>query len=288
MKNFFKGISLLFFVFLSLNAKATNYYVNNNATTGDVYCSAVGNAGNNGLTAATPKLTLSALYNAYGPSGTNVLTSGDIIYVDAGIYIETDQNLTIAVAGLKIVGAGMSATIFDNNNELDNFIRLRANNITLQDFYIREYSNNTAIAQAIDITGGAYTGINITRIQVDNNGYTSGGAYPIEIHDGSSVTFTNGGGTCNDGWIQSGGIHVDDVGTIVNFYSYLFVGNMRSDGTNGVALRINNGTVNIYNSYFTDNVVDGGSESIIYQAAGTLNIYDCKFDENDYEYSFSE
>ena len=288
MKNFVRIVGGLVLLLSFLNVGAANYYVNNNSLIGDVYCTSVGDVGNNGLSASTPKLTLTALYNAYGPSGTNVLTSGDIIYVDAGTYIESERNLTIAVAGLKIIGAGMSSTIFDNNSNLHNFIRLRANNITLQDFYIREYANNTTIAQAIDITGGAYTGINITRVQVDNNGYTSGGAYPIEIQDGSSVTFTNGGGTCNDGWIQSGGIHIDDAGTVVNFHSYLFVGNMRSDGTNGVALRINNGTVNIYKSFFTNNVVDGGSESIIYQSAGTLKIYDTKFDENDYDYSFNE
>ena len=139
LKHLKHWILTLFSIFILFGAEATNYYVNNNSTVGDIYCTAVGNIGNNGLSASTPKLTLSDVYNTYGPSGTNVLTNGDIIYVDAGTYTSSDRNLSITVAGLKIIGAGISATIFDNADGDHNFIRLNANNITLQDFYIKRY-----------------------------------------------------------------------------------------------------------------------------------------------------
>ena len=276
MINFFKILILFVFLFVwSREVYATNYYVNNNSTTGDVFCTAVGVAGNNGTSAATPKATLSNLYSTYGPSGTNVLTSGDIIYVDAGTYTSSDRNISITVAGLKIIGAGMAKTIFDNNNGDHNFIRLNANNITIQDFYIKRYSKSgSTYAPAINITEGAYTGINITRVQVDNNGATSA-LYPIEIGANASVTFNAGGGSCNDGWVLSGGVRIYGAGTVVNFTNYLFVGNMRNE--HGAGLRVENGTVKVYNSIFTSNITDSDKYgSAIYVAGGTVNIYDSK------------
>ena len=44
---------------------ATSYYVNDNITAGDVYCSAIGDDANNGTSPSTPKRTIQAIINAY-------------------------------------------------------------------------------------------------------------------------------------------------------------------------------------------------------------------------------
>lgn len=66
----------------------THYYVNDGATTNDVYCSAIGDAANDGLSAATPKADIQSILDAYD------LEAGDTIYVDTGRY-ELNANITI-------------------------------------------------------------------------------------------------------------------------------------------------------------------------------------------------
>lgn len=59
---------------------ALTYYVNDGSTVGDVYCTAVGAAGNDGLTPATPINSLERLFGLYK------LDAGDIVYLDTGVY----------------------------------------------------------------------------------------------------------------------------------------------------------------------------------------------------------
>ena len=68
-------ISVIFFSF-SLNAK--KIYVNDGSLTGDIYCSAIGNNSNTGLSSSQPYLTLA---KAIGVAADN-----DSILVDAGTY----------------------------------------------------------------------------------------------------------------------------------------------------------------------------------------------------------
>ena len=60
------------------------YFVNDNSLTNDAFCTAVGSNSNDGASTNTPMANLEFLWDTYGPSGSNVITSGDIIYVDAG------------------------------------------------------------------------------------------------------------------------------------------------------------------------------------------------------------
>jgi len=87
---------------------ATNYYVNDDSTIGDVYCSAVGDDAKDGMSAATPKPTIQAIIDAYG------LVAGDTVYVDAGTYVE---NIVIggADSGLTLQGAGAGLTFVNGN-----------------------------------------------------------------------------------------------------------------------------------------------------------------------------
>jgi len=86
------------------------YYVNDVYTTGDVFCTAIGNDGNDGLSPATPKLTLASLLSTY------VLGAKDTVFTDAGTYV-TQQTFTGADEGaisgqLVFIGAGTNLTIF--------------------------------------------------------------------------------------------------------------------------------------------------------------------------------
>jgi len=68
----------------SLRNNPVHYYVNDSSTNRDVYCTAVGNDANTGLTNSLPMATLNALLERYDlASGTN---GGDIVYIDTGVY----------------------------------------------------------------------------------------------------------------------------------------------------------------------------------------------------------
>jgi len=56
------------------------YYVNNDTLNNDIWCSAVGNSSNDGLSPATPLPTIQDVIELYSPS------FGDTIYVDSGTY----------------------------------------------------------------------------------------------------------------------------------------------------------------------------------------------------------
>ena len=74
-------VTLLIITLISYNSFGANWYVNDGSTTGDVFCSAVGNNANNGSSTSTPKRSLK---NAYA-----LAASGDVIYIDAGTYTDS-------------------------------------------------------------------------------------------------------------------------------------------------------------------------------------------------------
>ncbi len=281
MNGLIKSILFSLTLLLFSSVKATNYYVNNNSTLGDVFTSAVGNNVNTGLTSALPKATVSNVLTTYGAG----MVLGDSIIVDAGTFYQTDRNLLLP-AGVVLIGAGMDLTIFDNNQDGATgyyFARL-SSNVTVKNICITRYGIDNTYAQAIDVIAGALN-VNIINVQIDRCGRTTG-LYPIEIHLGAQVIINGGGATCDNSMIMSGGIHVEGVTTDVVIRNYLFINGER--GENGTALRVTDGTVKVYNSKFENNIVSNGGESIVYQIAGTLKFYDCTFDNNSYEYTTNE
>ncbi|MFM7022647.1 MAG: T9SS type A sorting domain-containing protein [Flavobacteriales bacterium] len=104
----------ILFLFLSFHAYGANYYVNDNSTSGDRWCSAVGNDANNGTAVSTPKLTLLSVLTSYD------LGAGDIVYIDHGTYSWTGINWAVSASNdygtgtganvLTIQGAGTGGT----------------------------------------------------------------------------------------------------------------------------------------------------------------------------------
>ena len=94
-----------------------NFYVNDASTSDDVYCTAVGDDGNDGLSSATPKATVQAILDAYD------LEPGDTVLVDTGVYRLTNNILVSASdsgsadAYVRIVGSThASGSVFDRGN----------------------------------------------------------------------------------------------------------------------------------------------------------------------------
>ena len=127
-------------LFTFSNAFSANWYVNDNSTTGDVYCTAVGNNSNNGTSPATPKLTLGAALTA--------AAAGDTIFIDTGTYSGTGNiNLTVSKANLTFTGAGSLKTIFDNNLASSNtnyLFNITATNINIKGISATEYNCATS------------------------------------------------------------------------------------------------------------------------------------------------
>lgn len=95
---------------ISTNLQATNYYVNDTSTIGDVYTNAMGNDANDGKSPKSPKINLLAAYT--------MASTGDIIYVDTGNYPQNDAtDLIIATNSKKIqiIRAGIDTLVFEKN-----------------------------------------------------------------------------------------------------------------------------------------------------------------------------
>ena len=93
-----------------------SYYVNDGSTDGDVYCTAAGSVGADGLSPGTPLATVNAVVDAYD------LEPGDTVYVDTGTYDVFEAiRLTSAHAGSPTepvlfqgsTNAGAGGTVFD-------------------------------------------------------------------------------------------------------------------------------------------------------------------------------
>jgi hypothetical protein len=228
-----------------------NYYVNDNSIVGDYFCTATGNNLNSGLSPSSPKASLTNLLSTYS----GILTSGDVIYVDAGTY--SDVNITLSINGISIIGAGPASTRFDNNfasSDANRLFTVTGDNIVLQGFYVTEYNRGTGGATAIQISGAL--NLTINNVLTDEN-RQGGGSSTIVIDGGSSVTFNGGGSNCNSlsPSVAGGGVNVEGNGNTVTFNNYSFSNNSKDyEGGSGLYIVGNNTTtVTVNNSIFADN-----------------------------------
>ena len=281
MKNVF--VLLIFCLIVPLASKATNYYVNNNSTSGDVFCTAIGNNANAGTSSSAPKATLANVLSTYSA----VLTSGDRIYIDAGTY--SDANLSLNKAGIRITGAGPAKTVFDNANasaDANAFANITANNITIDGILIKRYNRGTGGASAIQITG--VTGITLNNVLTDNN-KAGGGSSTIVITGPSSVTFNGGGSNCNSTLsVAGGGVNIEGSGNTVNFNNYSISRNNKDfQGGSGLYIDGASSIVTMTNSIIADNTnsSSNGGAAIYIDGGATLNVSGTKISNNSVSYS---
>lgn len=267
------------------DAWGASYYVNESTLTGDVYTTAVGNNANSGLTPALPKATLTAILTTYGPSGTNVLTSGDIIFVDAGTYLVTDANLALSIDGLSIIGAGSTLTFFDNNSagsDANRWANVTGDNITIQGVYLTGYNYGLGGATTVQFSGVSNVTVNDVQINENTSG---GGSSAIVINGGSSINFNGGGSNCNPigPSIAGGGVNIEGNGNVISFTNYTLTGNSKSaQGGSGMYISGDNTTfVTVTNSTVANNVntsANGGAG--IYLSGSNLTMTGCCISNN--------
>ncbi len=260
------------------------YYVNDNSITGDVYCSAVGNNSNNGLSPSNPKLSLSNLLSVYSTS----LSSGDVIYIDAGIY--SDVNLTLNFNGISIIGTGPAKTIFNNNfasSDANRLFNVTGSNILLQGFCVTGYNKGTSGASAIQINGA--TNLTINNLLFDEN-KQGGASSTVVITGGSTVEFNGGGSSCNSHLsVAGGGVNVEGNNNNVTFNDFIFANNKKAlEGGSGLFVKGTDGSsvVVVNNSSFSDNVnTSSTSGAAIALTGAQLQVNNSCFTNNHSNYS---
>lgn len=278
MKNWF----YIVFVFVShIGAAQTTFFVNDNSTSGDLYCSAIGNNSNSGTSPLDPVESLSYILNTIG------ISDGDVIVIDTGVYFETDANLNLSNNNITINGAGSSLTIFDNNqssSDANRWATITGENITIFGIYITGYNYGIGDAFAVQITGA--TNLTLTDVMVNEN-LPGGGSSAIVVNGGSSVTFNGGGSSCNPGslTVSGGGINIEGNGNIVTIDNYNFSNNYK-DLQGGAGLYIDgDGTTEVLvtNTLFEGNVTDGaqGGGAIFIMNGAQLTLTGCCINYNE-------
>jgi hypothetical protein len=268
-------------ILFSFESRATNYYVNDNSITGDVFCSAIGNDANPG-TLTLPFRTLN--------KALTVVNSGDSIFVETGIYNDFNLLIPATLTGISIIGNGYQNTIFDHlfaGSSTDYFICIQASNTSLKSLCIKGYENNGTqfpghSGQAITINGttSSITGILIENVMLLGNGQ-SGGNPAISVLDKSEVTIRGGGSFCNaSGSAYTGGVEAYGKNINLVIENYILADNDKI-GFDGGGLRIEGDlttSVIVRNTRISNNVAVNGGGVAMYN--GNLVMNDCIIDGN--------
>lgn len=162
------------------------WYVNDTALAGDSYTSAVGSSANHGLLPSSPKRTLNDIES--------LLTPGDTVLVDAGLYYEPDT-VRIAASNVRILGVDstLSQVLFgDTSSAADRSLYL--GNVT------------GVLVRDLAIAGGRY---GIVATNADTGTYqrlhlTGAGLYGFWLSTGSeanTVTDVRATGNANSGFV---------------------------------------------------------------------------------------
>jgi parallel beta-helix repeat protein len=116
------------------------YYVNDSTTDGDVFCTAVGDGANDGMSPASPKSDLQDLLDTYP------IRPGDTIAVDAGSYTISDPVFIESydegsgLAPVRVMGAPTpGATVFERHARTTGSVLVMQNcsHVYLQDLTVR-------------------------------------------------------------------------------------------------------------------------------------------------------
>lgn len=300
---------LAFFFFILFDySYAVSIYVNNAdvTLTGDVYCSAIGNDANSGLSGGSPKLTLSA---ALG-----IANNGDIIYIDAGTYSGASNRSLSITKEVQIIGVSEASTIFDNATNTQRWASITANNVKISKLTVTKFGL-ASDGIAISITSG--TGIVLDRVLIYANVGSAGQGAVFISGATTSVTIKNSGSPCNRVAAANygGGYKIDGATVLFNNCSInnnivsaiqgggiLIIGNTANVTINnttfddneaaaGGAICIQNGTLNVNNSCFNGNTTNAGAANllgggaVLVQAStnGTttnVNFNNCSFSNN--------
>lgn len=304
--NLMKKIIFIFFLLFTQISLGITIYVNDSFTSDDVFCSVVGNDLNNGLSTASPKLSLSAAIA--------IANNGDLILVDTGTYSGANNRSMTINKEIEIRGAGELKTIFDNATNTQRWGSITANNVKISLLTIKRYSLNS---DGIAITIPSGIGIELNRVLIYANVGSAGQGAVHILGSSTSVTIKNTSSPCNrvasanygGGYKISGSTVVFENCSINNnVISGLFGGGMLIEGSTanvtinnctfdenqamaGGAICIRSGLVNINNTCFNNNTTEvlgaenigGGAVLVQAETTGTtttVNFNNCSFNNN--------
>lgn len=158
---------------------ALTYYVNDGNTNGDVYCTSVGSASNDGLSPATPMDSLERLFGRYG------LAAGDTVYVDTGTYIRQEPltlvpriaattNLLVIQGSTNYIAGG---TVFSNSVSSNAVLVLSgAESIEIRDLTLAGGRSGLSLQQS------SYN--RFYRVLSDR---ARGNAFELDVHSGDNA-----------------------------------------------------------------------------------------------------
>src|SRR3954464_10394016 len=167
---------------------STIYYVNNNSTTGDTWCTTVGNNSNNGTSANTPKLTISNLISSYA------LVGGDIVRVDRGTFAEaitiTSSDDGSAGNYVTFIGSSPTNTTISGNgvNETITFTGSMGY-VKFQNMTISTTNLSTVYLNG-NCDNNYFTGCTITNGETNNTCFWLVGGADNNTFDACTVTST--------------------------------------------------------------------------------------------------
>jgi hypothetical protein len=253
---------------ISNHVMAVKWYVNDNSTTGDVFCTAIGAAGNTGLTPGSPKNTLGAVVL--------LASNTDTIFIDKGDFNEVNINSPSGInKSLVIMGAGSGNTVFTGNATVNRFASITADNVTIKNLTLRNYYLN-GDGQVVTMNGRV--GILFENVTVkDNPGAAAAGVNFLLTN--SSVTFQGCIFSCS-GWNADGGGTIRSSGGTLDVINCTFkeVRNFATSGNGGAIEMTSSPTVVVTNSTF--NSCSARRGGAIYQNTGTLTVTGSCFDGN--------
>ncbi len=282
-------------MFASNIANSTNYYVNDNSTSGDVFGCGVGSNTTGNGTKATPYATFNKLWSVKSA----LIMAGDSIYIDAGTYISYaggdgfggNHTYTLQKA-IIIQGAGNIKTIFDNNFIVSKpfaYITAQGAGIKINDIQFKNYSNNaTSEGQCISISGlTTATPIILTNVIITSCHTTTtgnGGTAPIFFYHAQGTTvelkligcalYCNGDATHNGGGIDIYGNHASAY-VKLNLYNCAFIGNRKFNPQlpGGAAISVKSGSIFITDSITITNCLFDGNTLSYATTPGGSSIY---------------
>ena len=189
---------------ISNSVTGTAYYVNDADTSDDVYCTAIGNNSNNGLTPSTPKWNPQSIIDDY------LLGPGDVVYVDTGSWSLT-QSISLtssdqgSSSGYLSFSGSPNGAVFSGDNisglnsclKMDQSDYIRISYFTAQsapsDGIYTEYSNDLEILEC-NLLGNSYRGIypyQSNSITIDDCNLIGNIYYGIYSYYSDSITINN-------------------------------------------------------------------------------------------------
>jgi gliding motility-associated-like protein len=283
----------LFFINFICNVNATPYFVNDNSTAGDKFCSAIGSSSNNGISKSTPAATIQQIITNYPSIG-----SGDTIYVDVGYYnIQTllgsskSKIKLTNINGLVIKGYSPQSTIIDypcnfGCNGINLFQLLNCKDITISNLTLKGFHGNSAIGDLIDISSS--TNITIKNVAFGHT-YQSADGHSIQVHDNSSVVFDgatfscSGFGNASDDvpglytHSRNGAMYIGTTNVNVLIKNSVFSSNSSTFVATGAGIVVDGDVsvvVNIKDSQFSDNEGQDGAALIVKSSKASAPLVD--------------